>query len=631
LTAVLTTTTLESVTAPAQRLLIAIASVCVLAAVTAIVVAIHMVHSSRVDARVAESRALAGMSLALSRDRPEAALLLAVEALRVVRNSSASDTYDARNALVVSWQRVDQVAAILRGHRRPVQTVAFNPDGAELASGGMDGTVRIWSPKRHLQLAILRGHKGAVDALAWSPDGAMLASGGGDHAIRLWDVKRRAPVGVLRGHTGALTLLAFAPDGRRLASAGSIYGDGTVRVWNVAHRRQVGAALHITPVALRFGAAGRRLDILNVVGLLTHHSGRSPLPYREPPWDTGATEYGPAAFTQTGRWLVVSGEAGLGIWRVSGTHTQPVELPDGLQGIAALAAGKARIALGYEGGVVRVLDPDPALGFEPLSLRLYGGMPRAFAISPTDDAVAVGYDDGTVRIGRLDRAPLSRQLSHVEAIDAHVLRIRTLDGSRVAEVVRGEDVDTPSTVTVRDARGETLGKPLRTRRGLAVFYPDAHRIALVGGDGRLRLWSVEQGRPASRPFDRGFPPADADVLGVSADGRTLAAGTNEGIVLWDPARWAPVGAPIDLNATPVTLHFDGTRDGFVYQTATGYALYENGREEHTEVTSRLVEPILTSSDFERWRDRVCTFVARNLTLAEWRLYVPARAYRRTCQ
>ncbi len=118
---------------------------------------------------------------------------------------------------------------------------------------------------------------------------------------------------------------------------------------------------------------------------------------------------------------------------------------------------------------------------------------------------------------------------------------------------------------------------------------------------------------------------------MSADGRTLAAGTNDGIVLWDPERWAPVGEPIDLNGTPLTLQFDDTRDGFVYQAATAYAFYENGREEYTGVTSRLVEPIRTGSEFERWRDRVCTFVAQNLTPAGWRLYVPARTYRRTCQ
>ena len=51
--------------------------------------------------------------------------------------------------------------AALTGHTNRVHSLAFSPDGAILASGSYDGTVRLWDMATHRQVAVLNGHGAA--------------------------------------------------------------------------------------------------------------------------------------------------------------------------------------------------------------------------------------------------------------------------------------------------------------------------------------------------------------------------------------------------------------------------------------------------------------------------------------
>jgi WD40 repeat protein len=75
----------------------------------------------------------------------------------------------------------------LEGHTLMVNTLAFSPNGARLASGSNDGTIKLWDPRTGEEVLTLRGHNSGVLSLAFSPDGHRLVSGSIDHTAKIWD------------------------------------------------------------------------------------------------------------------------------------------------------------------------------------------------------------------------------------------------------------------------------------------------------------------------------------------------------------------------------------------------------------------------------------------------------------
>src|SRR5687768_9800029 len=79
-------------------------------------------------------------------------------------------------------------------------------------------------------MRILAGHRKPVQALAYSPDGRLLASVGDEGVIFLWDVLSGESVRTLQAAVQTILCLAFSPDGRSLVTGGQ---PGILHVWDV--------------------------------------------------------------------------------------------------------------------------------------------------------------------------------------------------------------------------------------------------------------------------------------------------------------------------------------------------------------------------------------------------------------
>lgn len=141
----------------------------------------------------------------------------------------------------------------LTGHADSVTSAAFSMEGSMVATGGMDGKIRVWrkvaKSERMGDWEFLTELQGPDEVmwLKWHPKGTVLLAGSNDSTVWLWQLPSGNTMHVLAGHTGAVNAGAFTPDGKKILTGCQ---DGILILWDPKTGQH---EFKLTPQDARFG------------------------------------------------------------------------------------------------------------------------------------------------------------------------------------------------------------------------------------------------------------------------------------------------------------------------------------------------------------------------------------------
>jgi len=396
-------------------------------------------------------------------------------------------TVGEKGTVVLFDVQSGQLLHRLQGHdiKKRVETVIFHPQGKWLASAGEDKQIILWSTSTGDKLFEPIKTPDEVYDLAINHDGTILASNGKDNNITLWDMKTRQVLQTFKGDNQHIpnTGIAFSPSGELLASAST---NKTACLWEIK--------TGIRSCKMKHGGAIRGITFNRDGSYIATRSDDKTVRL----WDadsgkelqifTGHQErVAGLSFSTDGQYVISSSEdQTLRIWDIDSGITLRV-----LQGHKGMVHGITIhgdniFSAGYEGTVIRW---NAALPFQQ-EVDLPGAAISS-AIAPNGKSVAIGFENGTLRLYSLPKADLLW-----EQEKAHTNRIQHLtfnsDGTLLATASYDQTAKLWQVKEDKKLQEQrSFSCQHRDRLYGVTFSPDSHTIVISSFNGQIGFFSID--------------------------------------------------------------------------------------------------------------------------------------------
>jgi WD40 repeat protein/serine/threonine protein kinase len=464
------------------------------------------------------------------------------------------------------WKRSrgDELAT-LGSHNHAVSTIAFSPSNDELASGSVDGKVKIWNWKNRIRSSELDlGNK--VNALAFSPDGRWLAVRSREHGCRVWELATRQEAAEIDVPTPDFSsAVAFSRQGDLIALGAA---DFTIQIWNFATRTRIAslAGHEAPPRVLIFSRDGKTL----------YSSGGDDRTVRI--WDLNTQrEIDPPRWH--GSWVsslalapdesVLVSSCGDGAVRIWELNPKPESLTEKVR-LTNHAALVWDVKFSPDGGMLATCGADQRIrlwdtGTWQEIQVLQGHLSEVWclAFAPDGKTLASGGKDETVKLWNVLPNPATPPERSLALQAMRLGTILSQDGTSFL-IPTGDRLRIGDTRSLRNVREFVPASP-QEEDGSTVLLDSGEQRLYVGFiTGAIRVLDLNTGNEA------GVLTGQAQrILGLalSSDGRRLASiGQDRSILVQDAHTGQHIATLSTTNDTPTTLSF--SRDGLWLATGS---------------------------------------------------------------